>query len=88
MSQALDPLGRPVQVGRIILRTPGLAGSVDVAAPRDPMGMRAAQDFTGTLHSAFADEGMEPLELIFIEGAVPEAYSKFSLKKYSPTAAR
>src|SRR5919108_4449731 len=73
MSQPLDPLGRPVQVGRIVLRTPGLAGAVVVAAPADPEGMRAAQDFTDTLHTAFADEGIEPLEMILVDGAVPVA---------------
>lgn len=71
MIQPLDPLGRPVQIGRVVLRTPGLAGSVDVAAPGEPEGLRAAQEFTDTLRTVFGDEGIEPLEMIFIEGAVP-----------------
>ncbi|MGP0028360.1 MAG: esterase/lipase family protein [Streptosporangiaceae bacterium] len=73
MSQPLDPLGRPVPIGRIVLRTPGLAGVVDVAGPASLEGLRARQDLTPTLRDAFVEEGIEALETILIDGAVPVA---------------
>ena len=55
MSISLDPFGNPIQVGNIILRTPGLAGQAESHPPGTP-GMRAAEQTTDSLEEAFTNE--------------------------------
>jgi hypothetical protein len=69
MSQPLDPLGNPVAVGRVILRTPGLVGNAEWLDPTDQAAMRGAEQFTEALRDALASEQMEAQESIQITGA-------------------
>jgi len=67
--QTLDPAGRPVRVGRAALRTPGLAGEIDVAEPDTVGGVRSSDDFSAALRKAIDDADARPLETYRIANA-------------------
>src|SRR2546423_15018154 len=71
MAEPLNPDGVALQVGDVVLYTPGLAGQAEVHYPGTP-GMRAAEDTTEELRGALATNGFaeqltveitEPVEL-------------------------
>lgn len=75
MSVPLDPFGGLVTIGNVTLRTPGLAGEVEVH-PAGSAGMRSAELSTSTLNTALANERVETLHTISIrntrEVSVPD----------------
>ena len=66
MSQPLDPMGNPVTVGRVVLRTPGLAGNAEWLDPVDQDAVRGAEQLTEELRDALASQEMEAQETIEI----------------------
>lgn len=63
MPEPLDPTGSPIDVGGILLRTPGLEGYADAHLPGSA-GMRGAEQVTAAFEAAFANEGLEEEESI------------------------
>lgn len=68
MSQPLDPLGNPVAVGRVVLRTPGLAGQADWLDPADQAATRGAEQFTQAMRDALDATRLEPQETVRLTG--------------------
>lgn len=66
MSQPLDPMGNPVTVGRVVLRTPGLASNAEWLDPVDQDAVRGAEQLTEALRDALASQRMEAQETIEI----------------------
>lgn len=67
MAEDLDPSGRPVRTGGVVLLTPGLTGRVEVHRAGD-RGMRGAEHATPDLDSALASAGMEPQLTVELSG--------------------
>ena len=69
MSTPLDPTGNTVQVGRSLLRTPGLAGTAEALDPLAGSQLRDGEQATAEFEQALANEGVQPQETIEITGA-------------------
>lgn len=67
MSEQLDPTGNPVEIGGIVLRTPGLEGYAEVHLPGTP-GMRAAEETTELFERTLAAEGLRAEESLELGG--------------------
>ncbi|HEY9420712.1 MAG TPA: hypothetical protein VIW92_04800, partial [Thermoanaerobaculia bacterium] len=67
MSEQLNPNGNPVRIDGVILRTPGLAGTVNAHAPASP-GLRAAERTSRELEEALNNEGVRSQKTLEITG--------------------
>jgi hypothetical protein len=67
MATPLNPNGNPVRVGNVTLKTPGLAGAVQVLPPRGPA-TRAAAQSTDAFETALEASGVTAQETIELSG--------------------
>jgi len=77
MATPLQPNGNPVRIGNVTLRTPGLAGQVQVLSPQAPEARAAAQS-TDAFEQALANAKITPQETIELSGTVDVGGANFA----------